>query len=145
MLLRHSVLAAVACVLAGCGGGDPPKTADLVGCLRAAGASVELDPQVSHDSTDPEFVPVLTPETEVAAAGTTRAGTRVHVFVSPGGAADDAEERGLEFLRLFGARKENLLRRETALLMLRGPGTRTHVVPGRDRELARECLDRASG
>jgi hypothetical protein len=90
---RPAVVAAAACALAACGGdAAAPETTDVVRCLEAEGASIELEPQVSHDSTDPEFVPVLTPETEVAAAG-----------------------------------------------------TRTHEVPGGDRELAGRCLDDPNG
>ncbi len=128
----------MSCALAGCGG-DAPSADEIIGCLRDAGATVEADPPDVDDTMSAEFTPELTPGTEHAARGEIGDGTRIDVFDAPGGEADRAEDRALEFLRLFGVPKENLIRSGSTLVMVRGPGTRSHVVPAGDLQRVRTC------
>lgn len=131
--------AAAACTLAGCGGDSKPTPREIVECLRSAGASMEFDPPARDDTSSPDFTPRLTPGTAVVASGTLGE-TRIDVFASFAPRAIDAEKRALEFLRLFGAGRDHLLKSGTTLVMLRGPALEAHSVPTRDRDTARRCV-----
>src|SRR3712207_1478007 len=111
--------AAAACVLAGCGGDDLPTARDVAECLHDAGASVVYDPGVDDDPSSPGFTPTLTPLTELFAEAELGE-TEILVFSSMAAAAGDAEDRALEYLRLFGRGRDDLLRSGTTLVMLRG-------------------------
>jgi hypothetical protein len=144
---RALVLAGAAtCVLTGCGGDDAPSPEAIVRCLNAGGATVELDPDVTTEVGSSDFAPVLTPDTEIVARGRLSDTARVDVFVSPEDEADHAEDRGAEFLKLFGLdRDDHLLRRDTTLIMLHKPFGGGADIPERDRDLARRCLEDPAG
>ena len=123
-----------ACALAGCGG-DAPSAGVIAECLREAEASVELDPPRESDPASEDFSPVLTPETELAAAGRLDGGSEFELFISSPGAADRAEDRAQEFLRLFGVPEEHVVRNGTALLMVS-----TADFGKADRQTAQRCV-----
>src|SRR4028119_1632982 len=69
------------------GGAAAPGAEALVGCLRAGGASVELDPEVTDEVGADGFAPQLTPDTEIAARGELASGTKLDALVGSGGGA----------------------------------------------------------
>lgn len=131
--MRPATLLVLGVAVWGCGGdarGPDPQA--FAQCLRDGGASVELDPPVSDEVGAPDFAPVLTPTTGVAARGELPSGEDFLLFEN---ASDRAEDRGREFARLFGGGRDNVLRRGSGLLVIPAP------VPRADRELARRCFE----
>ena len=121
--------------MAACGSNtETPSPTEIADCLRAGGASVELNPRVSHEVGNRNFAPVLTPDTKVVARGDLAADASFLLFASKEDAADHAEDRALEFVRLFGFGREHVRRRGTVLLVIHGSMT------ARDRDLVRDCL-----
>ena len=131
--VRPALGVATAAALLGCGG-EPPTAAEITECLREGGAEVRLDPP-RNTEPDEDFSPVLTPDTELAARGRLEGGSEFDLFVSGEDVADRAEERAIEFLRLFAVDRDHVLRRDTALLMVRTP-----EFPEGDRDLGERCL-----
>ena len=141
--LKPWVLAA-ACALAGCGGdGAPPSTSEVAQCLREEGASVEMDPEVSGEGPATDFPSILSPGTELVARGDWRGTTTVDVLISPSDEVEHAEEQAVDFVRLFGQAREDVMRRGTMMLVINGSTTRDDEERPEHRAAARRCLEDA--
>lgn len=124
-------MVAAAFLGAGCGGKTTP--ADVARCLRDGGATVDSTPRVSTEVGSPDFSPVLTPTTEVVARGDLSADASFLLFESAEDSSDRAEQRALEFVRLFGLGRDYVLRRDSVLLVVAGSMSKD------DENLAKDC------
>ena len=131
MSAAASVVVGAALLGAACGG--ETTSADVAQCLRDGGATVDSTPRVSNEVDSRDFSPVLAPATDLVARGELSADSGFLLYQSTEEAADRAEERALEFVRLFGAGRDYVLRRDSVLLVLAGS------LPEDDEKLAKEC------